>query len=202
MRVALAFLMVGALWAGGAEASSFVTLDPLQAGPSPSVIMLGAPVQAAVARPDISPAKVAAAEPPPASNAAQTTPDRAPPSPIVKAGVSDRRFEIPREEIVKLSPSIIAFGEPEVSAEKVAAIDEEKPKSHYHIDMPMVIRGGVIGSLSGTGVAAPAAPVTLQQEASGAGEGPGKQPPGEDKPTDQPAAPPPPRPTGPILKPE
>lgn len=201
MRVALAFLMVGALWAGGAEASSFVTLDPLKAGPSPSVIMLGAPARTAAAQ-ELSPARLALTESPSANTAAQLTPDRAPPSPVVKTAVADRRYEIPREEIIKLSPSVIALGEPEVSVEKVAAIGEETTRPHHHVDIPMVIRGGVIGSLSGTGISAPAAPVTLQQQASGAGENPNDQPPGDDKPNDQPAAPPPPRPTGPILKPE
>lgn len=192
MRVALAFLVVGALWTGGAEASSFVALEPLKAGSSPSIIVLGAPASAAAVVAE-RPARVAAAK------SAQ--------APAVPSSVADddrpsRRFEIPRDEIVKLSPSVIAFGEPEVSAEKVAAIGAEAPKPH-HISMPMVIRGGEVGGLSGTGVSMPAPAARQPQQASTAGGHPGQPKPTEHGPDQQPAAPPPQvPPTGPILKPE
>ncbi len=186
MRVGLAFLVVAALWAGGAEASSFVVLDALPAGESPSVITLGIPAIAAIATPE-PPAKVAAIAPPP-----PVDPDRT------------NRFEIPHEEIVQLSRSVIAMGEPEpdIAMEKVASIDtHRKPRRG---GMPLVIRGGVVGDAFSAPV--PAAPVTVSS-APASPEQPAQAPTSPYAPGGQPAAPdpalpPPPAPSGPKLDPE
>ena len=136
MRAALGFLVVGALWAGGASASSFVVLPAMEARVGPSMIVLGSPG---------SPSTVVA--------------HRRPPMPSSRIRRSKRR----PVESVRLSPSIIALGEPDVGLDKVAAIAPEA-KTSRHAAAPMVIRGGVVGDAFAP--AAASEPVTVTPEAS------------------------------------
>lgn len=218
MKFAVAFLLWGAVTTG-ARASSFVVLDPMTEPLGPSMIVLGppAPVSAAAKTADVAAAKpaefrvplafplpgesadgavrdvAAAAPPPPASTQAHAR--------VPLPDVSTYQVPVPRV----LSPSIIAFGEvqPPISYEKFASIGpaQEKKASRRPEQMPMVIRGGLIGdAFARPAGAAPAEPVKVEAKApAGAAPGPERKdaPPRRDSP---PAAPPPPEP--PTRKPE
>jgi hypothetical protein len=136
MRAALGFLVVGALWAGGAKASSFVVLPAMEARVGPSMIVLDSPG---------SPSSVVAA----------STPD--------DAGKPDEVLEVAPGETVQFSPSVVALGEPDVGLDKVAAIAPEVRTSR-HAEPPIVIRGGVVGDAFAPSAASQ--PVTVKQEAS------------------------------------
>ena len=167
MRAALGFLVVGALWAGAASASSFVVLPAMEAGLGPSMVELGSPGSAS-------------------SVVAASTP--------ADAGNPDHALEVPPGQSVQISHSIIALGEPDVGLDKVAAITPDA-KTSEHAAAPMVIRGGVVGDAFAP--AAPSAPVTVAPTASpktaadapqSAGSTPQKPAPGAAPAPDQPSA--------------
>ena len=160
--------MVGALWAGAADASSFVELKPLAGSVSPSVLVLGAPAvpaqsddpNVAIGKVDpaprhrqdpadsriitVSPSVIALGEPDiSAQQVAVGEVDRAP----------HRRLDPADSEIITVSPSVIAMGEPAVVDEKVAAIDDNP----HSAAPPMVIRGGIVGDAFSPAAIAPAA---------------------------------------------
>jgi hypothetical protein len=122
---ASALLAIGMMWAGGAEASSIITVDPPKSGATPSIVVLGA-----------------TQSPPVAAAPAQSDPD-------VVAGNLDKPNGEPPAQIgdgVELSSSVIALGEPGVETGKVAAIDNTAGATARHFSLPvMVIRGGVVG---------------------------------------------------------
>jgi hypothetical protein len=175
-KLAFALSLVGALWAGAADASSFVELKPLAGNVSPSVLVLGAPPPSgdpnlAIGRVDpaphhrqdpadsaivtISPSVIALGEPDLSDQQiAMGEVDRAP----------HRRLDPADSEIITVSPSVIAMGEPAVVDEKVAAIDD-KP---HNVPPPMVIRGGMIGDAFSPATAAPPASQPSDAEASAA----------------------------------
>lgn len=181
MRGAIAFFVAGMAWCAGAQASSFVTIAPPKTALSASMIELGAPASSAAADPDVVTAPEAAAD-----------------TPKDNAG-------LPPGEI-RLSPSVIALGEPEVTPEKVAAIGHE-PRAARRNSTPMVIRGGVAGDAFSSGVAA-----TTVAQPQAAEQKPGTTQPGTTQPApaeppktansdaQQPAAPPQPEPQ--VSKPE
>jgi hypothetical protein len=172
MRAALGFVVVGALWAGGASASSFVVLPAMEARVGPSMIVLGTAG---------SPSTVVASTP-------------------ADAGKQDQALEVPPGEFVRISPSIIALGEPDVSLDKVAAIAPEAKKSG-HAAAPMVIRGGVVGDAFAP--AAASAPVTVTPEASPQAAAESPQPAGSAPQESAPAAAPAPaQPAASAKKPE
>jgi hypothetical protein len=111
---------------GGAQASSFVVLEPLKDAVGPSMIVLGAPASMAERtppEPDTAEPRVALSYPAPGGA----------PGP---------------EAMRRVSPSIIALGQPipEVSYEKLAAIEPPAPTPKKRPDFsPMVIRGGIVG---------------------------------------------------------
>jgi hypothetical protein len=183
MRFALAFVMVGSLWASEALASSFLVLEPVQGSTSPSIVVLGKPATLDVAT---------------------LPPENPKDEPDVAIGHVDRppRPDPADSDIVTLSPSIIAMGEPEVASEKVAAIGGEKQKPLHETPLPLVIRGGVIGDAFSPVTTAAPVPVTGEQPQSGqeASEAPrgGSQPAPPKRAPDQPAAPPPPVATPPA----
>jgi hypothetical protein len=115
MRAALGFVVVGALWAGGASASSFVVLPAMEARVGPSMIVLGAPGS-------------------PSTDVASMPEDAVKP---------DQTLEVPPGESLRLSTSVIAVGEPDVGLDKVAAIASQAKSSRP--EAPIVIRGGVVG---------------------------------------------------------
>jgi hypothetical protein len=176
MRIALAFVMFGSLWAGEAAASSFVVLEASPGPASPSIVTLGTPATLDVT----------------------TLPEDPKDEPDVAIGHVDRpaRPDPADSYIITISPSIIAMGEPEVTSEKVAAIGE-KDGSRRAPPLPMVIRGGVIGDAFSPATTAAPVPVAVEQPQSGqeASEAPsgGSQPPAPSGGMpEQPAAPPPP----------
>jgi hypothetical protein len=181
MRFALAFVIVVSLWASEAVASSFVVLEPVPGPTSPSIVVLGKPATIDVT----------------------TLPDDPEDKPDVVIGHVDppARPDPADGGIVTVSPSIIAMGTPEVTSEKVAAIEAEKEGPRHQPPAPLVIRGGVIGdAFSPTTTAAP---VTVEQPHSGQeaasdapGGGPQPSAPSKSMP-EQPAAPPPPAPPAP-----
>ena len=116
MRAGLGFLVVAALSAGGASASSLVVLPAMEARVGPSMIVLES---------RDSPSTVVA-----------SMPD--------DTGMPDQAHEVPPGESVQLSPSVIALGEPDVGLDKVAAIAPDAQTSR-HAAAPIVIRGGVVG---------------------------------------------------------
>jgi hypothetical protein len=218
-RSALAFALIplASLWAGAADASSFVELKPLAGSTSPSVVVLGTPpkvtpLPSEVRDPDVADGEVDRSlyrRFDPADSAIVTLS----PSVIALAepDVAKQQLAIgevdrpPRErldptdtDIFVLSPSVIAMGEPAVVDEKVAAIDD-KP---HHVSLPMVIRGGMIGDAFSP--AAPAAAGAGSQpsgaEASAAAPSP-EQPTKPSQPEPQPAAPPPATPARDFQKP-
>jgi hypothetical protein len=173
MRIALAFVMFGSLWASEAVASSFVVLEPSPGPGSPSIVTLGTPATLDVT----------------------TLPDDPKDEPDVAIGHVDRpaRPDPADSDIVTISPSIVAMGVPEVTSEKVAAIGGEKHGSRREPPLPMVIRGGVVGdAFSPVTTAAPVEQPHSGQEANQAPSG-GSQPaaPPNGMP-EQPVAPPPP----------
>ena len=149
MRAALGFLVVGALWAGGASASSFVVLPAMEARVGPSMIVLGSPD---------SPSTVAA-----------SMPD--------DTGKPDQALEVPPGESVRLSPSIIALGEPDVGLDKVAAIAPEA-KTSGHAAAPIVIRGGVVGDAFAPAAASEPVTVTPEAAPQAAADAPQSAGPG------------------------
>jgi hypothetical protein len=161
--------MLGALWAGVADASSFVELKPLAGSVSPSVLVVGTPAARAQSDdPNVAIGKVDPAprhrQDPADSRIVTLSPS------VITLGEPDvsaqqiaigevdraphRRLDPADSEIITLSPSVIAMGEPAVADEKVAAIDEKQRNS----PPPMVIRGGIIGdAFSPATAAVPAA---------------------------------------------
>src|SRR5690349_13115038 len=102
MRAALAFLLLGAFWGGAAQASSFVTLEPLHTSTSQSIVTLGQPTSFADVETVQPPARLA--------------------DPDVAVGEVDpprHRLDPADSAIITISPSIIAMGEPAVADEKV-----------------------------------------------------------------------------------
>lgn len=82
------------------------------------------------------------------------------------------------QDQIRISPSIVALGEPEVTSEKVAAIDAGK-HGKRRISAPMVIRGGIVGDA----FSPVATPVAAQPQGS-----PSQQPASTAPGTEQPAA--------------
>lgn len=218
MKFRVAFLLWGAMTAG-AQASSFVVLDPMTEPLGPSMIVLGTATSAGVTP---KAANVAAANP------VETWVPLAYPFPGEEAGagagkvvVADRPPAEPKQTATRapmpdasayqvplprvLSPSIIAFGDVQapVSYEQLASIGptaEQKSRRRPE-QFPMVIRGGLIGdAFARPAGAAPAPPVKVEAKAPEAAGGGPRQ---KDAPTKRetpPAAPPPPEP--PTRKPE
>lgn len=172
MRAALGFVVVGALWAGGASASSFVVLPAMEARVGPSMILLGTPG---------SPSTVEASMP----------------DDTVKP---DQVLEAPLGESLRLSPSIIAVGEPDVGLDKVAAIPPET-KTSRPVAAPIVIRGGVVGDAFAP--AAASEPVTVTPETAPQAAADAPQSKGQAKREPVPgAAPAPAQPSASAKKPE
>lgn len=215
MKFGVAFLLWGAVTTG-AQASSFVVLDPMTEPLGPSMIVLGPPASIPVAETaktaDVATArpaefKVPLAFPLPGESEDGAVSDVAAATPTQVAARSRlpdiSTYQVPLPRV--LSPSIIAFGEvqPPVSYEQLASIgpEAEKKTSRRPEQMPMVIRGGLIGdAFARPASAAPAEPVKVEAKApTSAAPGPGRKdaPPKRDTP---PAAPPPPEP--PTRKPE
>lgn len=225
MKFRMAFLVWGAMTTG-AHASSFVVLDPMTKPVGPSMIVLGspapAPVAAAPKATSVAAAKpgdfrVPLAFPLPGEETAEIGREVANAAPLPAAqpnkpadrsatrsqATDPSAYHVPLPRV--LSPSIIAFGEvqPPVSYEQLASIGPEAAKktSRRPAQMPMVIRGGLIGdAFARPAVAAPAEPVQVEAKAPGAAGGspqPKDAPAKRDTP---PAAPPPPEP--PTRKPE
>jgi hypothetical protein len=169
MRAGLAFVVVVALWAGEAEASSFVVLELEPTPISPSIVELGEPVPPSVATlPDVD------------------TP--AAPEVVYDAGAPGSS-----DQIIELSPSMIALGEPDVAMEKVAAIGGEN-KRPRHDPLPMVIRGGVVGDAFSPAATGAPVPLTVEPESSErqASEAPSTE--GSSKPAGRTQEPEPPEP--------
>jgi len=140
----------------------------------------------------------------PATLDVTTLPEGPEDEPDVAIGHVDRpaRPDPADSDIVTVSASIIAMGEPAVATEKVAAIGGEKQRPLHETPLPLVIRGGVIGDAFTPATAATPAPETVEQpqsgqEASEAGGGGGSQPAPRKNTPEQPAAPPPPPPPSP-----
>jgi hypothetical protein len=184
MRAAWAFLLFGAWWTGEAGASSFLVLPPLEGKTSPSIITL-------------EPQSFADVTMLPAPG--QTPPDTT----VGQVDQPPRKPDPADSDIVTLTPSVIAMGEPDVAQEKVAAIGEEKPKTEEpraKADaLPMVIRGGIVGDAFSPGATGEPVPLTVEPKESGqasAAPPPSKKPsrPPEQTTETQPATPPPPEP--------
>ena len=215
MKIAVAFLLWVAVTTG-AQASSFVVLDPMTEPLGPSMIVLGSPAPGPVAEvaktTDVAAAKpaefkVPLAFPLPGGSADGAVRDVAAATPAQVAARSPlpdlSAYQVPLPRM--LSPSIIAFGEVQapISYEKSASIapEEGKKARRRPEQMPMVIRGGLIGdAFARPAGATPPEPVKVEAKApAGAAPGPERKdaPPKRDTP---PAAPPPPEP--PTRKPE
>lgn len=151
-----------ALWvlsAEGAQASSFVYVAPPKGKASPSIVVYGAPeAVSATAQADAA----------------------------GKVALVPLAFPLPSVEKVRrivVSPSILAFEstEPAVTMEKVAAIGDAAPTARA---MPVVIRGGIVGSGFGSRAAPEAVRLPAEEKGKAAGRKkigkvPGK-PSGED----------------------
>jgi len=167
MRVAVACLMTGMAWSGGAQASSIITLPAMKGTVGPSMIALGQPASASVAEAD---------------------PDIVTPPEVAAGGdTSKDGTQVPGE--VRISPSIVALGEPEVTSEKVAAIGDDKPTRRN--SPPMVIRGGIVGDAFSPVASTPAAEPQSSAEAKEQPQAAGSdgQPAASDKPDTPPPAP-------------
>lgn len=166
MRLFFAIILTALGAASAANAQSFVTPDEITSPESPSIVTLGA----------TSPSIVAA-----------QTPEFDTPS-IERFGTG------PTEErkFVAVSPSVIAMVEaPQpIALDNVASIDDEKASKRLRDTMPLVIRGGIVGSAfsSRAVAAAPSAPAgpAPRQEVSAAPEPSARQP----APRQQPGRPP------------
>lgn len=218
MKFRVAFLLWGAMTAG-AQASSFVVLDPMTEPLGPSMIVLGTatsaggtPKAAKIAAAKQVETRVPLSYPFPgeeggdnAGKVAVAGPPSTEPKPAAtRAPLPDvSAYQVPIPRV--LSPSIIAFGDVQlpVSYEQLASIGPapEKKSRRRPEQMPMVIRGGLIGdAFARPAAAAPAAPVKVEAKAPDAAGGLPRQ---KDAPTKRetpPAAPPPPEP--PTRKPE
>ncbi|KAB2955837.1 MAG: hypothetical protein F9K19_09815, partial [Rhizobiaceae bacterium] len=179
MKFRVAYLVWGAMTTG-AQASSFVVLDPMNEPLGPSMIVLGS---AAPAAPTLKTPRVAAANPVeigtplsypfPGEDAQDgagrvvvaASPPAEPKRAVAGAPPPDASaYQVPLPRV--LSPSIIAFGDvqPPVSYERLASIGpaaEQKVRRRPE-QLPMVIRGGLIGDAFARPAAAmPAAPVKV-----------------------------------------
>lgn len=181
MRVFSAFLFIGFLATGGASASSFVMPDELSTAGGSILVLGDTPDSVAAANVGLLHDRVFSLD----------------------AGTSGGAATV--EAARPISASIIAFGEPPVADEKVAAIPKKQAsQSKVATTVPMVIRGGIVGDAFATPTVAAASPqpsepvpaetpnqdpVVAQQAPRNSG--PPAQP---DAPAPQPAAPPPPPP--------
>lgn len=174
MRVCAAFLLVGTLTAGEANASSFVSPREIKGGLSRSMVVLGTPDKAGP--------KLASA-----------------PNEAGKVSFVPLAYPLPWSETRSaggpvarvISASIIAMGQPAVTFEKVAAVAPEKKPKHRPAPLPVVIRGGIVGDAFSSPVPTSAAASRHEQQVV---EAPTKSPakPASPKaPSPQPAAPPP-----------
>lgn len=208
MKFGVAFLFWGAM-ATGAHASSFAVLDSMTEPLGPSMIVLGSPAPVAEAPvAEAPPAAAIATARLPESKVPLASPQGREPgsgerSAEGRHAVDTAVYQVPLPRT--LSPSIIAFGDVQmpVSYEKLASIGPtaEKKSTTRPEQMPMVIRGGLVGdAFARPQTAAPAEPVRIEAKARGAAGGspqPKDAPARRDAP---PAAPPPPEP--PTRKPE
>ncbi|NLD53980.1 MAG: hypothetical protein GX652_04895 [Burkholderiaceae bacterium] len=113
--------------AGPAAASSFVALPDAKPGPSPSIVYLG----------ESAPILAAAVQAPPASTVADFA--------GTAEALAQSTVSLPTvEPIYRISPSIVAYGTPAIEDVKVASIGDE-PEPARFAEMPMVIRGGIVG---------------------------------------------------------
>lgn len=155
MRLFLATILMAFMASNVANASSFVTPDEITAPTSASMITLGGS----------SPSIVAAGEP------------------------SFKRFGVEtgdERKFVTVSPSVVAMVDaPQpVAFENVASIGDAARKKRLRDTMPMVIRGGIMGSAF-TSRSAPVsggAPSQPQQQVSAPGAGAGKSAPSGNAP--------------------
>lgn len=202
MKFRLAFVFWGAMTAG-AHAASIVVLEPRTDKPGPSMIVLGSPAPAAPNEMIVAAAatpttdyQVPLAFPLPGEDRASGPVMLAAPP---EAGQPD--YGVPQPRTV--SASIIAFGEPPVSSEKLASIGNDSDKVSRPLSMPMVIRGGLVGdAFARPAEATPVVPVKAE-----AGAPTGKPAQRRDAPSrrDTPSAPQPPAtqpPEPPTRKPE
>jgi hypothetical protein len=149
----IGLLVLVGCWAGAADASSFVTVGAPRSGASPSVVVLGQST---------------------ASVDVVTLPAQAIDSSLAVAEVEHalpHHFDPADSAIVTLSRSVVAVGEPEVTDEKVAAIDE---KPWRRDPIPMVIRGGVVGGAYSPPAPAAAEPPKTSNQSAQAPDGSGK----------------------------
>lgn len=127
MRLPLMTFFAGICAMGPAAASSFVALPAAKPGQSPSIVYLGEP----------APVLAAAVPAAPASTVADF-------AGTVEAPAQSTVSPSSVEPIYRISPSIVAYGTPAVEDVKVASIGDE-PKPVRFAEMPMVIRGGIVG---------------------------------------------------------
>lgn len=210
MKSQVAFFVWGAM-STGAQASSFVVLDPTSEPSGPSMIVLGSaaladgtPKGAGVAGEKPVDARVPLSYPFPGEGAVNVFGKAvvaAQPSMETKPDSFASQVSIPRF----LSPSIIAYGDVQllVSYEQLASIGaspERKTRGRPE-QMPMVIRGGLVGDASTLAVpTAPATPVRVEAKAPEAAGGLPQPKDAPQKRETPPAAPPPPEP--PTRKPK
>lgn len=204
MKFRVAFLVWGAM-TSGAHASSFVVLDSMTEPLGPSMIVLGSPAPVAEAPPAAAVATVRLPESriPLASTQGQEPGDSERSAAASPQPVDSAAYQVPLPRM--LSPSIIAFGDVQlpVSYEKLASIGPavEQRQNRRPEQMPMVIRGGLIGdAFARPASATPAAPVKIEAKAPGMAGGNGKPNDAPARRDTPPAAPPPPEP--PTRRPE
>ncbi len=200
--IALAFATTGK-----AYASSFVTLDAMPAGPSPSIIVMGEPAlgepPVVLAAPDATIKTAALSETRPGS-----------PAEAVRTLFGDRRdggdgVKVDRVALLapRLSRSMILLGEPappEVRTKQAAAPARRQPT------LPMVIRGGLVGKAFPAAVTSAPVPVEIVAEPppspdtpvaterrTVSSDRPAPPAPGRRKPPEPPALPPAPPPPPP-----
>lgn len=180
MRTLFGLLLVAAVLAGEAHASSFVTLEPLStARKAPSIIELGT----------ANSVEVLGAE---RADGERSNPVPGRSAPIVQSA-----------SIVRISPSIVAMGEPAIAMEKVAAIGDPK-KRHGPEPLPVVIRGGVLGDAFTRAAPPTSMPLPSEPAKQEAANAPRSKP-ARDKPANRPepepvAPPPAPTPPSPPIR--